>query len=821
MKVYASAKRLLYTFDPGLQFCYLFSRSTLCMICTFLGPYLLGPSLGLTVPLAIGSAGGMMAVTQRIAEGNTRRTICFQTLFAMIGLLTGGGIMWLIHQLFFLQILFVTIVICLNFKWKSLNKSYGQVAVQAMMGSSIMCLIVQRFLTNINQFILIYFFMAFTILSFMCLLMITMVRYPSMVLIDAKLSLCYAHEYTAVQAAKTLIRPTPRRLKALDRAILQNHRCAVATEAAMVGMVRLPATIGEEIHRSAFDLDLLFMRLARIIKHLVRYDCAQTTRLHYQLALIMQLLTGRSPDALTQVKEQSERLRSELSDYEAQFSESDYLLLCRIPNIIDALLDEIALGRSAHAQADLWIRNHAQQLRKAQRAQDNAWFLHPFLKLSGLFGARVTDRIDQLRAPRLHSRDAWQAHRDKRIKEIVSKLESTDQEGFETGFTYQELRYCGEAAAATKTAGTLKIGPFKLTLSDRHVIQAFIAVILASTIGWFTSGQHFFWAALGAFSVLIGTTTTSSRIRKTFYRVFGTALGAGLGCLAIWIIGAAHPVFNLFLAAISAAFAFSIVKRNYTVFSVFLTATIMQVYLLAAAPLFSYALGRIVDNAIGAIVAGLVASFVFPLHTSDVVRTLLATLEKAIVTDLQNARKILNCTDPTELSEIHPLIDARNVENAAADLTAFAGKVLGSRFATSNSWVRRIASRIPTLVNSVNDFAKDTEAIRVAYLTVKPKSTSPSIIASGPDLSKELSHLIDLLLEDVKQLSVVARPTDSDSLIGQPGQFVYEAQTILSRLEKHYPRTEQIQIRRFQRMINTLVRVDESVRNLTRKAWGS
>lgn len=800
-------RRVLYTFDPALLFIDTLWRTIVCMLCIFMGTYLIGPYLHISSVMAIGAAGGLMPVAQHLAGARSKREVAFQTISGYSGVLAGGLLMLLMQQYVWLQVVFVIGAICLHFKWDLLHKTYGQAAVQALMGAMIMGLIATRFIKDINHFIFIYFQLTFIIFLLMSVLMILVVRYPSQVLIDAKISLRYAHEYAAICSAKLLRRPTRRREQVLDRAIYQNHRCAVATEAAMVGIVHLPAVIGEGIHRSAFNSDLLFMRLARVMKTLAKQEGTAAEKIRAHLAQIMDLLSTREPETLMLATDLAGGFHPLLENARQELDPQVVILLKRIPGLVTALLCELVEGGLLHAQADAWVRQHLRQLREAQRRKDNEWFLRPWLHFSYLFGTRVADRMKRRIAPYLPNRESWVPYDLDQVAKILGNLESDKAGKFATGFNYAELDHAGAGAAASKAAGKLCYGPVAIGLSGRHVLQALVSVSLASVVGYVTSGNHFFWASFGAFSVLIGTTTTSSRFRKTLKRVIGTAVGAVIGYAVVWATGSHSPFLNLLIASFFAALAFTIVRRNYTAFSMFLTATIMQIYLLAAAPLLDYAVWRVVDNAVGALIAGIVATFVFPLHTSDVVRSLLGTLEESICMVLEDVKAVIGGQ-----TEVRPMIDGRNVENAAQDITHLVETLLGRRAGTSNSWVRRVASRVPAVAYAVADVSAVAEELRaeINQNQLEPHDTQ---------LTKQTCQIVDLVINDVHRLSVIAEPEDAGQKIGAPGEFVFHTETLLVALQAETEAGSSY-CHQLERVVNELVRVDEAIRNLIRKAWG-
>lgn len=416
------ARRFVYTYDPALIFIDTFWRTLVCMGCIFLGSYLIGPLLGMSVPMAIGGAGGLMPISQELAGVRTRRAVIFSALATLIGVVLGSLIMVLCEGITILQIAFLVLTLCLNFKWKSIHRHYGQTVVKALTAAGILCLIMSRFVTSMWEFLETYLLLTLIIVGIMSVLMGAFVRYPSQVMRDAKMSLRFAHESSAYFAARLLRNPSKRNQWAMNRCIIQNHRCAVACEAAMVEMASFPARIGEEIHRHAFDSDLTFMRLARIVTRLAGQRGPSAQKLQKRLAELMELLSGREPSALALATDLAGGFRKTLRETAADFDRETYALVKRIPLLVESLISEIVDSGVAHAEADHWMRLNAQQLRQIQRQKDNAWFLHPWLKVQGRRGKPLPLPEQGLVSPRLQARESWVPLDLEQVRREVSRL---------------------------------------------------------------------------------------------------------------------------------------------------------------------------------------------------------------------------------------------------------------------------------------------------------------------------------------------------------------------------------------------------------------
>jgi len=165
-----------------------------------------------------------------------------------------------------------------------------------------------------------------------------------------------------------------------------------------------------------------------------------------------------------------------------------------------------------------------------------------------------------------------------------------------------------------------------LAASDRQALQAGISTGLALLLGSFVSSSHQYWAAMPAFQVLSGSDGETRA--KGFQRIVATVLGAaiafGLAILADHSPAVAFPllVVSVFFVSFSRA-----VSSAWMVF--WQTLVLATMYDVLGVLSVETVQVRVLETAIGAIVAVLVSALVLPTRTrtrvmrgmADVVRT--------------------------------------------------------------------------------------------------------------------------------------------------------------------------------------------------------
>lgn len=728
-----------------------FVRMLACMTCVFGLPYLCGPLVGMSRPLAVGAAGAMMGVIPQLLPAQARRHAIYRCLAAFAGVACASALMTALHGILLAQAVLFVCLLSLPVLGPRIHPMLGAPFIQGMIGSALMTLLTGQFVEDAWGLWGQFMALMCLVMGFVAFVVTGLVRRPPEVLRQAKKSLLFVHEDTAAAIAAHVRSPSPRHRRRLARSLERSHRCALAIEAAMAGTRGFPAPIGDALQHAAYDIDLTLNRIARIVVVLAEDEDVALAGVRRRLAEIMGLLSVRDASSLSLATELIGGLDRTIT--RSGVRGRTRALAERLPALAADLIGQIVDGGIAGARANAWLAAHPGV---AHRARWDSW------------------------VPRDHVEQG-----------------AVEGEEFVTGVSYVGLEHAGDAPHASKAVGSLNVGRVAVGLAERQALQTFLAVSAASLVGWLISGTHFFWASFGAFVVLIGTTTTSSRLRKIIRRVVGTIIGACAGVALAMGVGQAHPLVCLAAMIVFSALAFTIVKRNYALFSVLLTAMVMQIYVLTAAPLMTYAWQRVAENIVGAFIAGIVASFILPLHTSTVMRTVLDSLAEALAQTLDAVEGVVKGQ-----AGARPRIAARAVEDAAAATTQLASAMLGPFAGTSGAWVRQIASRVPAVVSAAKDVAHTAGDIRDGW------EATPVCDVDADDVGQ----VIDEVRTRARGIGVI-RDFSSET-----GGFTVSTEAVGAILSwrTELGDAEAVALRQ---LVHELVGLDSAVRQLTAAAW--
>ncbi len=159
-----------------------------------------------------------------------------------------------------------------------------------------------------------------------------------------------------------------------------------------------------------------------------------------------------------------------------------------------------------------------------------------------------------------------------------------------------------------------------LTPEVRAAIQITIATAAATWIGYFVDPQRYYWASLSALLCFIGVNNAGEQVRKGFYRFLGTVLGIAIGSALTKAFG-----LNSTLDAITVLGAMFLgvylLKVNYSFLAMGVTVAISMVFLQLSELSNSLLLERILETAVGALLASLTALFILPLGPRRVIAT--------------------------------------------------------------------------------------------------------------------------------------------------------------------------------------------------------
>lgn len=164
----------------------------------------------------------------------------------------------------------------------------------------------------------------------------------------------------------------------------------------------------------------------------------------------------------------------------------------------------------------------------------------------------------------------------------------------------------------------------------RKVVQVVLAGTLAIVLGLQLSAAYWYWAVIGAFIVVITTSSRGAGLRKAIDRTAGTTLGVivGLG-LGTLLSGRASVELAVMVALVFAAFW--IIQGSYLWMMTLISVMVALLYDVMGIMTAQVLAARVTETALGAALGGAVAFFVLPTSTrrtiDDAVEGLLAALD--------------------------------------------------------------------------------------------------------------------------------------------------------------------------------------------------
>ncbi len=159
-----------------------------------------------------------------------------------------------------------------------------------------------------------------------------------------------------------------------------------------------------------------------------------------------------------------------------------------------------------------------------------------------------------------------------------------------------------------------------LTPEVRAAIQITVATTAATWIGYFVDPQRYYWAPLSALLCFMGVHNAGEQVRKGLYRFLGTVIGVFLGSVIARMLGL-NPAWDS-IAVLGAMFLGSYLSRiNYTFLAMGVTVAISMVFLQLSELTSALLAERVLETAVGALVASLTALFVLPLGPRRVIAT--------------------------------------------------------------------------------------------------------------------------------------------------------------------------------------------------------
>ncbi|TPW74476.1 FUSC family protein [Schumannella soli] len=160
----------------------------------------------------------------------------------------------------------------------------------------------------------------------------------------------------------------------------------------------------------------------------------------------------------------------------------------------------------------------------------------------------------------------------------------------------------------------------RLTAAGRTAVQGLIAVAIAEPLGLLVGGTRFYWAVIGVAVVLAGTTTTRERLRKTWSRIWGTAVGGLIGIPLAALTASAHPAWTVAIVLLCLGLGVFFISSAYPGWVISLVVLLCQLYAATQQLTPETIPLRLAENGLGALIAVGVSAVVLPLGTTSLVR---------------------------------------------------------------------------------------------------------------------------------------------------------------------------------------------------------
>jgi uncharacterized membrane protein YccC len=203
----------------------------------------------------------------------------------------------------------------------------------------------------------------------------------------------------------------------------------------------------------------------------------------------------------------------------------------------------------------------------------------------------------------------------------------------------------------------------RLLPSTRQAIQTAVAGALAIAIGTTVAPARWYWAALTAFVVFIGTSSRGETLSRSGQRLFGTLGGVLAGVLVAAIVGGSHPL-SLTLIVICMFLAFYLQQVSQALFAFFITVILALLYGLLGQFSIEVLALRLEETAIGVACGALVAHLVLPTRTRHTIQDKLADYANELCTLIDHAIDVLLGMRPGD----GLIAEARNLDEATTAL---------------------------------------------------------------------------------------------------------------------------------------------------------
>ncbi|MGW1025645.1 FUSC family protein [Streptomyces sp. NPDC002577] len=265
--------------------------------------------------------------------------------------------------------------------------------------------------------------------------------------------------------------------------------------------------------------------------------------------------------------------------------------------------------------------------------------------------------------------DAWTTEADAKLEAGIT---AEGGERFTTPVTLVKGKLPGTSLLASRTlaSGGMR-RPWnawsKPNAQMRIVIQVLITLMIAVPLGDMISGYRFYWAMIGALIVLSNTDSPHDRMRKTAKRVIGTLIGGAVGIGFANLLGSDHPMATLSLICVAMVVGTYSISTYYSIWAGCLALSLIQLYSFTSGFKDSVIVLRAGENAVGAVIATLVALVVLPIATRTLLRRAQSSHVHALATFVRESGEVWSGSSGAEGTREQ----ARAVDQAAHELHRF------------------------------------------------------------------------------------------------------------------------------------------------------
>jgi uncharacterized membrane protein YccC len=203
----------------------------------------------------------------------------------------------------------------------------------------------------------------------------------------------------------------------------------------------------------------------------------------------------------------------------------------------------------------------------------------------------------------------------------------------------------GVSSVASNESGDQRGDRLRLQPWTRAAIQMGIALGVATALGDLVSPGRYYWAVIAVFVTFMGANNSGEQTRKAIFRVAGTVIGIVIGSLLVDAVGH-HADWSIAVVLVSFFLGMYLMRVNNTFFVIAITVIVSQLYQELHEFSNALLLWRLAETSLGAVVAMVVVTFVFPLRTQRVLRVAFRTHVRAIATLVDHANEVLATKEP-------------------------------------------------------------------------------------------------------------------------------------------------------------------------------